>query len=97
MATSSSPFQSHSQGDEDIATPNPSQKEAVSIWPLGYRIQSPRLEIVRLGISLRDESSAVANQRHRGSQGVSSVLFSAVALFAVALTWRLTIGDRPQS
>jgi hypothetical protein len=39
----------------------------------------------------------MANPRHRGIQGVSIVLFSAVAVFAVALTWRLTIGNRPQS
>jgi hypothetical protein len=30
VATSSSPFQSHTQGDEDIAAPNPFQKRAVS-------------------------------------------------------------------
>jgi hypothetical protein len=30
VATSSSPFPCHSQGDEDIATPNPFQKRAVS-------------------------------------------------------------------
>ncbi len=35
MATSSSPFQSHSQGDEDIAAPNPFQKGAVSRCALG--------------------------------------------------------------
>jgi hypothetical protein len=35
VATSSSPFQSHSQGDEDIAAPNPFQKEAVSRCALG--------------------------------------------------------------
>lgn len=38
----------------------------------------------------------MANQRHRGSQGAPIVLFSAVAVFAVALTWRLTIGNQPQ-
>lgn len=38
----------------------------------------------------------MANQRHRGSQGVPIVLLSAVAVFAVALTWRLTIGNQPQ-
>jgi hypothetical protein len=30
VATSPSPFQSHSRGDEDIAAPNPFQKVAVS-------------------------------------------------------------------
>jgi len=29
VATSSSPFQSHSHGDEDIAAPHPFQQEAV--------------------------------------------------------------------
>ena len=62
----------------------------------GCRIQSPRLEIGGGGIALVHERSAVANQRHRGSQGVPIVLFSAVAVFAVALTWRLTIGNQPQ-
>lgn len=62
----------------------------------GSRIQSPRLEIGRGGIALKHERSAVANQRHRGSQGVPIVLLSAVAVFAVALTWRLTIGNQPQ-
>ena len=38
----------------------------------------------------------MANQRHRGSQGVPIVLLTAVAVFAVALTWRLTIGNQPQ-
>lgn len=38
----------------------------------------------------------MANQRHRGSQGAPIVLLSAVAVFAVALTWRLTIGNQPQ-
>jgi hypothetical protein len=38
----------------------------------------------------------MANPRHRGSQGVPIVLLSAVAVFAVALTWRLTIGNQPQ-
>ena len=42
VATSSSPFQSHSEGDEDIAAPNPFQKGAVSeCSPSEGRVPSP--------------------------------------------------------